>query len=238
MTTETPVLHVFAISHYCEKARWALDYLGINYTLNHAAPGEHAKLAKRLGARKSSVPYLEFDGAAIQGSSDILSLEVETEHEMACEMERRIDEVAGVHVRRYYYSEALVEHPETVRPLFTRTLSFPKNVLIRFAFPKIRSIMIKAMDLGDLQGEDSKQHLEQELDWLDGLLADGREYLLENRFSRVDIAVASLLSPLVLPPAHPVYKDLSHPPRLAEQVASWGSRPSLAWVKEIYARHR
>ena len=28
-----PVLNIFRISHYCEKARWALDYLDIDYEL-------------------------------------------------------------------------------------------------------------------------------------------------------------------------------------------------------------
>jgi glutathione S-transferase len=29
-----PVLYVFAISHYCEKTRWALDHFGIAYRLH------------------------------------------------------------------------------------------------------------------------------------------------------------------------------------------------------------
>ncbi len=250
MTTNIPVLYVFAISHYCEKARWALDYLGIDYELHHVAPGEHAEIAKKLGGSNTSVPYVHVDGKIIQGSANIISwaqsqsgtgekrLTPEVELELCTDIEKRIDDIAGVHIRRFYYSEALVEHPGTVRPLFTRELPFPKNILIRFAFPKIRKIMISRMDLGKAQGDESKDIVAGELEWIDGLLADGRKYLIGERFSRVDMAVASLLSPLALPPEHPVYNNLSHPPKLAQQVSKWSDRRSLQWARDMYAEHR
>ena len=73
----TPVLYVFAISHYCEKARWTLDYLGLDYTLRHLAPGAHRRLANKLGAPASTLPILvlgDEDGDKfIQGSSAIIN---------------------------------------------------------------------------------------------------------------------------------------------------------------------
>ena len=243
MSTSTPVLYVFAISHYCEKARWALDHFEITYELRHVAPGEHGQIAKKLGAPKSSVPYLSLDGRVIQGSANIISWAEEkralTPLGGACaEIERRIDDVAGVHVRRFYYSEALVEHSSTVRPIFTRDLPFAKKLKISLAWGKIRKIMMDRMDLGALQGEESLAIVDAELAWIDGLLADGREYLLGNDFSRADIAVASILSPLAQPPEHPVYNTLKHPPRMAEDIARWEQRPTLQWVRDIYAKHR
>jgi glutathione S-transferase len=242
-TTNLPVLFVFAISHFCEKARWALDEFGVDYTLRHVAPGEHAEIAKKLGAPKSSVPYLSVDGNVIQGSANIISWAAEktgaTSFSDGCaEIEARIDEIAGVHVRRYYCSEALVEHPSTVRPIFTRDLTFVKKLMITLAFGRIRKIMIARMDLGARQGEDSKRLLIGELEWLDGMLADGREYLVNNAFSRADLAVASIFSPLAMPPEHPVYGRLELPPRVASDVARWKQRPCLQWVRDIYAKHR
>ncbi len=249
MKAVTPVLYIFAISHYCEKARWALDHLGIDYTLRHVAPGDHAKIARKLGGSASSVPYLEVGSEFIQGSADIIdwaeqrgvndrTLSPDDGRELCDEIEKRIDDIAGVHVRRFYYSEALVEHPDTVRPVFTRNLGFPKNLLIRLAFPKIREVMIRKMDLGKAQGNESRDIVDSELDWLDDLLSDGREYLVGNQFSRADIAVASLMSPLAVPPEHPVYTTLAIPPRLAQQMSKWSDRRSLDWVRKMYAKHR
>ncbi len=246
----SPTLYIFAISHYCEKARWALDYLGIDYTLRHVAPGEHIQIAKKLGCPGTAVPYLALDKRVIQGSADIISwaesirsangkrLTPESDIEQAAEIEKRIDDIAGVHVRRFYYSEALIEHPSTVRPIFTQSLPLLKRLPIVLGWGKIRSIMTRRMDLGREQGVQSRQIMDAELQWIDDLLADGRSYLVGDRFSRADLAVASLLSPLVLPQQHPTYSGLTHPPRLAATVADWSQRPSLRWVRDIYAKHR
>jgi glutathione S-transferase len=252
MTSTTPVLYVFAISHYCEKARWALEYLGVEHQLRHVAPGEHGQIAKRLGAARSSVPYLSVGARVIQGSADIVdwadaSASAERprltpagnrDHAACVQIEQRIDDIAGVHVRRFYYSEAIVDCPETVRPIFTRDLPFTKKLLVTAAWGKIRKLMIAGMDLGATQGQESRRIVAGELDWIDELLADGRPYLVGNQFSRADIAVASLLSPLVIPPQHPVYANLELPPGIAACVAEWNSRPSIQWVRDIYARHR
>jgi glutathione S-transferase len=244
------VLYIFAISHYCDKARWALEYLGINYELRHVAPGEHRMIAKKLGAAGSSVPYLNTGRQVIQGSANIIDwadamttssdrrLTPDIGYEECRKIENRIDDIAGVHVRRYYYSEALVEYPETVRPIFTRNLSLYKKLLIGFGWGKLRNIMIVGMDLGTEQGRESRDIIEGELEWIDGLLSDGRKYLVGNQFSRADMAVASLLAPLVLPPQHPTYAKMKHPPKMAQDIAGWAQRPSLSWTRQIYAQHR
>ena len=130
MLMSKPVLYVFAISHYCEKACWALDYLDIDYEISHVAPGLHRLIAKKLGAPGSSLPMLVADGQLVQGSAEIIdwadaaastdSKRLTPNHarEECLELEKRLDDVVGVHTRRYYYSEALVDHPETVRPIY------------------------------------------------------------------------------------------------------------------------
>ena len=236
MTSSKPTLYVFAISHYCEKARWALDYRGIDYELRSLAPGEHGQIARRLGAGKSSVPYLAIGEKVIQGSGDIINWaealpaangpRLTPEHDIsaALNIEQRVDEIAGVHVRRFFYSEALVEQPSTVRSFFMRDLPWTKKIMIAVAWGKIRSLMIERMDLGRSQGSESQDILSQELDWLDELLADGREHLVGERFSRADLAVASLLSPLVVPAEHPTYAGIQIPPRATSTMQSWSEK--------------
>lgn len=250
MSGPVPILYVFAISHYCEKARWALDYLGIDYELRYVAPGEHMQIARKLGAPRSYVPYLEVDGRVIQESAKIIDWADAAAPPTAKKLtpgnsadecratEKRLDDVAGVHVRRYYYSEAIVRYPKTVRPIFTRDLPLYKRLLLTAAFGKIRGLMIKGMDLGDAQGQESRGIVEGELDWIDGLLSDGRRYLVGNEFSRADLTAASLLAPLAMPLEHPTYSGFQLPPGVAGDVAGWEQRPSIGWVREMYARHR
>ena len=67
-----PSLYVFAISHYCEKGKWTLDWHGIDYDLTHWAPGQHIAEGKKLGAETTSVPKLTDDGNLVDGSAAII----------------------------------------------------------------------------------------------------------------------------------------------------------------------
>ncbi len=242
-------LYIFAISHYCEKACWALERLGIEHRVELLAPGPHQVTAKKLGARRAALPILVADGAMVQGSANIIDwadaqvepsrrLTPDEGREECLAIEKRLDDVFGVHVRRYYYSEALVDHPATVLPIFTNGLPVARRLLVTATWPVIRRLMIQGMDLGPEQRLDSRRIVEQELDWVDGLLSDGRRHLVGDGLTRADLAAASLLSPLAVPDEHPTYANLSLPPLLAEDVAGWNTRPSLAWVRDIYAAYR
>ncbi len=244
-------LYVFAISHYCEKARWALDALGLEYELRHLAPGRHMEVAMELGAEGSSLPILELGDSVVQGSDAILDW-ADSERggepirlgqapdlvDAGRDLEQRLDDFLGVHVRRYYYSEALVDHPETVMPIFTRELAPAERATVEDNWGIVRKLMMAKMDLGPEQRLDSRRIVASELDWFDGLLSDGRRYLLGDRFSRADITGASLLAPLALPKEHPTYGALAVPPLAREDLDEWADRPALAWVREIYRSHR
>ncbi len=241
------VLYVFAISHYCEKARWLLDRSGMEYQLVHLAPGLHAKAAKKLGAGASTLPILECDGELVQGSSAIgdwleprlPEAEQSGGDREACRaIETRLDDLAGVHVRRYYYSEALVDDPGSVRGIFTRDLPLMQKVVVGAAWSRVAQTMIQRMDLGPTQHKESRAIVNEELGWLDALLEDGRTHLVGQRFTRADIAAASIFAPLAGAPEHPTYAALAVPPGVGKDVEAWRDRPSLRWVRDIYRQFR
>ena len=75
MTTK---LYTFTISHFAEKARWALDFKRVQYQEKRLVPGSHIPIVKRM-APGTSVPVLRDDGRVIQGSSAIIDyLDVRT----------------------------------------------------------------------------------------------------------------------------------------------------------------
>ena len=248
-----PNLHLFAISHYCEKARWALDYLGVNYTPVYLPPGMHIVVAEKLGAPLSTVPILSANGAVVQGSSAIIDwaesyLVHEEGHlgkaslspgnDQAGEMEQRLDQILGVHSRRYYYSEALVEYPGSVKPMFLQGLPARYQAIVERSWDTVSRMMIEQMDLGEAQGLESQALIQAELDWLDDQLSHGRSFLVSNQLSRLDITAASLLAIFVKPAEHPTYSELSIPPRLGQWVAEQQERPCIKWAREIYRTHR
>ena len=67
----TPRLYTFAISHFAEKARWALDYKGIEYEEKRLVPGSHIPIIRRIAPR-TMVPVLVDGELVIQGSSAII----------------------------------------------------------------------------------------------------------------------------------------------------------------------
>lgn len=154
------------------------------------------------------------------------------------EMESRLDDKVGVHVRRMFYSEALVEYPHTVKPVFADGMTGLKRAFLNMTWPLVRRIMIKGMDLGYEQGLESQQVLDHQINWLAELLADGRKYLVGDAFSRVDMTAASLLARVAMAAEHPAGDHFVQPPRMQAKVREWQQGPTLNWVAQIYKQHR
>ena len=245
----TPVLYIFNISHYCEKARWALDYFGSDHEARHVMPGAHRAIAKKLGAKRGSVPFLQTDGGVIAGSSAIIDwCEVHNagkrpslsgaDPEAVRATEKRLDDVVGVHVRRFYYSDALINAPASVRPIFSEGLPIFQRAAMSLGWSRIVPLMIKGMDLGVEQGLQSRAVVEAELDWLDSLLADGRPYLHGNQWTRADLTAAALLGPLAAPKEHPITAKAFFPSAVLKAMKEWEKRPALQFVGRMYSKHR
>ncbi len=241
-----PELYLFPISHYCEKARWALDHHGITHRARNLAPGPHAALVRRLGAPGSSVPVLVADGDVIQGSAAIVdwadargpdaerSLTPPELENDARAIEKRLDERLGVQVRRHAYSVMLFEAPGEIRRRFAAAVDLRQAVVVRLIWPVLRRIMIRGMDLGPAQRRAARDAISEELDWLDEQLVDGRPFLLGERFTRADLAAASLLSPIARPAERPGQSGGTVPAALEADLSEWAARPSIAWARSVY----
>ena len=245
-----PELLLFPISHYCEKARWALDHHGIAHRVTNLAPGPHAPILRRLGAEGTSVPVLRTDDALVQGSAEIIdwcdahgaeparTLTPAPLAEEARAIEARLDGELGVQVRRHAYSTLLGEAPAGVRRRFTSTVGPGQGLMVRLMWPMLRRVMTRAMDLGPEQRIDARDRISAELDWLDELLVDGRPYLLGEGFTRADLTAASLLSPVAQPPERPAQSGEPVPASMLEDVEEWRARPAIEWARHIYRTHR
>jgi len=245
-----PTLYIFNISHYCEKARWALDHFNIDYRIEILAPGPHIKFSRSLGTADTTLPILVADKLVVQGSAQIVDwaqargqsperrLEASNDTADCREIEKRLDTVFGVHLRRYFYSDALLSQPHKIKPFFCHGLPWKQRLVMNFSWGEICKHMIHDLDLGSAQGIESRQIIENELDWLDQLLDDGRAYLVGERFSRADLAAASLLSTLALPKQHPTYSNLKIPVGVAADLDTWRERSVLQWTRGIYQQYR
>ena len=153
-------------------------------------------------------------------------------------IEKRLDDVLGVHVRRFYYSDALINAPASVRPIFSDGLPILQRAAVTLGWSRIVPLMIKGMDLGIEQGLQSRALVEAELDWLDRLLADGRPYLHGNQWTRADLTAAALLGPVVTPKEHPMVHSVVFPKDVLKSMQDWAQRPALQFVSRMYSTHR
>jgi glutathione S-transferase len=242
MQEAKPRLVTFGISHFCEKARWALDWHDIDYEETSWPPGLHMVLAKSLGTKSTTLPLLLTGKTAIQGSGAIIDWADEKARDRARkltvkgarEIEERTDEIIGVHVRRLAYAEMLPSLAHMAKPALFRNTSGTHRVIGDMMWPVTKRIMMRMYEVTPTAAGESRAILEDELCWLDGLLADGRPFLAGDRFSRADVTVASLLAPLARPDEMPVYGAMQVPDAFLADLVRWRDRPVIRWVVAQY----
>lgn len=238
-------LYQFPFSHFCEKARWALDYKELEYTTVNLLPGLHFKITKKLG-QHSTVPVLAHDGRHIQGSADILSYldnnfstnlltPVNAQHaQSALEWERYLDKEIGIHLRRYLY-HTLLKHPKLLIGFFAQGGPIWARPFLWLSFPKLKKLMRRALDINAITAAGSRQRMLAALNRLNKAV-EGNNYLVGDQFTRADLTAAALLAPLFMPAGY----GLDWPKELPEPLKAdvEALMPQLEWAREIYRKHR
>jgi glutathione S-transferase len=237
----TAVLYQFECSHFCEKARWALDWKHVDYLPKNLVPGLHVRAVRRLAPR-TSVPILVDDGHVVQGSGAIITyLDAQqpahrltpgttADAHAAAEWERYLDEEIGVLLRLWFYHHALPDRRLATR-FILQGAPWYGHMLFALAYGRVEKLMRKAMRIDARTALDAEQRLAVALDRLGDAFAR-RPYLTGSRFTRADLTAAALLSPMVNAEA----ADL--PDAVAEFRAARADHPVLAWVRERYATER
>lgn len=249
---QKPVLWQLGISHYSEKARWALAYKRVEHERRTPPPGVHMLQALWLtrGAGRT-LPALRLDGRIHGDSSEIIATLEErypepplypadpAERRRALELEGWLDEEVGPAVRLLGWHEVTGEGREALTEIAARTLPAPVRslgparaaaALYGQAFARLR------YRVGDEEAAArARETILAALDRLEAELGDA-DYLVGDAFSVADLTAAALLYPLVLPAQAPRLPDL--PPALERFRSSLSERRAYRFVEEMYRRHR
>jgi len=239
-------LYQFAISHFCEKARWALAYKNLEYVKKNLLPGPHLAQTKRMGTDISATPILNHDGNLIQGSGHIIShldqhfperplTPVNPELKAQClEWENYLDQEVGVQVRRYCY-HYLLQYPSMVIPLYTQGGPWYGTLLYKLIFPKLRAKMRQAMKINETTAGQSKRRFEAAIERINNRL-QGHVFLVGEQFTRADLTAAALFSPLVQPHQFGLRWPAEWPLEVSAEVQNILSE--LDWVSKTYDQYR
>lgn len=238
-------LYQFPISHFCEKARWALDYKQIPYQTINLVPGLHQNATRKLGV-KSSVPIIQHDDKIVAGSKEIIDyleaflsqrpliLEDASLNKEIEEWERVLDTGAGINVRLVAY-HILLEYPEIVKPFFSHNGPWYGSLFLMATFSKLRVVMRKLMNINQQSFSSSKQSLHHLLDTLSEHYSK-KEFLVGGQFTRADLTAASLFAPLVMPAEYGLNWPKKLPVEYQELINEFGEK--LAWVEPLYQKYR
>ncbi len=240
-------LLVFPHSHFCEKARWALDYKGVPFQEVSILPGFHM-ITVRKYAPKTSVPVL-LNGAEVkQGSSEIidyldikfpsrlLTPEKNNERLKCLKIEKDMDERLGENIRRVLYS-FLLSYPGFIRHCFTHPMPWMKRFVFRLIYPALRSKIYKTYVISPARVSQARHDFDIAMDELKERL-ERKQYLSGQSFTRLDLSVASMLSLLVLPPEHPFPWREIPDSQVREIYNDYYDHPVSGWVRKIYRDHR
>jgi glutathione S-transferase len=198
------------ISHYCEKARWALQRAGLEYREEPHVQGVHQFYARRAGGT-STVPVLVTPEGAIGESEQILEFcdrglaeerrlfpSEEAIRREVLALSRRFDAGLGpagrrlIYVRMFRQRELLFRYNnQGVRPW--------EDSLVRHGLPLMRRLVGRVLSITPGVEVADEALVWRELDFAAGLLADGRPHLLGDRFTAADLTFAALAAPMVMP---------------------------------------
>jgi glutathione S-transferase len=240
-------LYTFYVSHFSEKARWALDYERIPYEEKVLVPGPHQLLTRRV-ARRTEVPLLEHGGKYVQGSGAIVDYIADSlggtrltpadvaSRQKAVELEKTLDKVFGRGVQQVLYS-VLLKDRRTLVELWSAGGPRWAGAFYALAFPAVAKAVTRMYKTADADGvARAKERFATTFDELDAVLAKQR-YFGGDEPNRVDITVASLLAPVCRVPEHRV-KWPPMPVELAEFEASLRGRRTWNHVLHMYRDHR
>lgn len=200
------ILYQFPLSHFCEKARWLLDHKELDYVAQNLIPGVHRAFAQ-LKTGQNRLPILRDETHWIADSSKIALYldEYYPEHSLLRLDARQraqaieINEISlelGQHVRRWGLAHSLNESEESLDILIGE-----KGYLRqfeKFSKPIIKALVSKGYQLDDSKVAESKQRINDIVMQLNQkLIEQGGRYFVGERLGLADIAVCSMLAPLL-----------------------------------------
>ena len=199
-------LYQFPLSHFCEKVRWLLDHKELDYVAHNLIPGVHRAFAQ-LKTGQNRLPILKDQDQWISDSTEIALYldDVYPEHsllrsdiqqrDLALEINALANEL-GQHVRRWGLAHSLAKSEESLEILIGE-----KGYLRQFekySKPIIKAMLSKGYQLNEDKVADSKQRIDALVGELNQRLIENHgRYFVGQRLGLADIAVCSMLAPLL-----------------------------------------
>jgi glutathione S-transferase len=239
------------ISHYCEKARWALERAGLPYREERHVQGIHRFASRRAGGG-GTTPVLVTPEGSLGESEEILHWVDErtppgqrlfpsapadrVEVERLC---RRFDGRLGPRGRRLMYVNMLAQ-PELMLRFNNQGVPAWEDRALRLGWPLAVRFVKRALGVRPGIEVEDEAAVWGELDFVAELLADGREHLCGESFGAADLTFAALSASLIVPPVYgvPLPQPEVLPPDIAEFIQRVRAHPAGSYALAVFKDHR
>jgi glutathione S-transferase len=249
-TNKEGLLITIRYSHYCEKARWALDKSGIKYKEVSTIPILHFFSSIFHSSWSSSTPvYVTEEKTPITDSSDILKYLYEKKNckflypnKESKELEEYFNKEIGIKARAAaYYNLFYNDKKNTLkRKILETSKSKIEYYFTLFFFDLIiKPVISFALKISKKREEAGLKKVDEAFEKVNGLLKDGRKYLANTEeISAADITFCSLSYFLILPDETSKIigdrSDYEHIKEYIEKLEYYRSTPAGQYVIKIY----
>jgi glutathione S-transferase len=246
-----PRLITIPFSHFCEKARWALDRAGVRYTEEGHLPVFHGRAVRRAGGVRQ-VPVLVTDEGVIPDSTQILAW-ADARMEPARRLfpddpalraevsrwEDRFDDELGPHARRWGYGKILPDRAFTTAQMRKNVPAW-EHTALRVVYPFAAALLRRGLKVSDAGVARSEAKLRALFDDVSAALGDGRRYLTGDRLTAADVAFAALAGPVLLPDGYAawLFSYAEAPSGMRPLVDALRATPAGRHALRVYAEDR
>jgi glutathione S-transferase len=244
----TPVLWQIKVSHYNEKARWALDWKGVAHRRVTPMPLFGSLPAAWLMTRGITTPVLRLDGESIGDSTRIIAA-LERRHPTpplypadpaqrarALELEEFFDEQLAPYVRRLVWFHSAGDADAFLASAFPDSSRLVHAALRPGTVLAARAVK-RRFGIDAATADEARGKVLAAMDRIEAEVGPSG-YLVGDAFSVADLTGAALVTPLVRPPEREYLPRTPFPEPLASFCHELTARPAGQWVLETFRRHR
>jgi glutathione S-transferase len=209
------VLITIPISHFCEKARWALERAGLDYEER-----AHLQLIHRFAARRAgggnTVPVLVGADGVLGESAEIVAFaDARAPSEMRLypagpteaadvrSLECDFDERLGPEGRLWMYYQLRDRRDLAIDYGCTGVPDWERR-LLPLLYPLVIKGINRFLDITPATAKRAEAVVRSTFDAVGERLSDGRPYLCGDRFTAADLTFSALAAAVLMPPGYGV----------------------------------
>jgi glutathione S-transferase len=249
-TVTDNVLVTIPISHYCEKARWALDRAGVAYVEQAHVQAIHRFATRRAGGGLTAPVLMCADGA-IADSTDILAwadaqstplraiYPKSPDRATVSRLEGYFDTCLGPQSRCWLYQQ-LRGRRDLALDYGCAGVPAWERMTLRLGYPALIAIVAHVLDVTPTTGLRSEHEVRAVFDTVGKYLSDGRRYICGEEFTAADLTFSALAAPMLMPVGYGVQLPQPDelPPYTAEVVRELRAHPAGRHALAMFATER